>query len=156
MGSQHPAAAYHARRSGEVWAKITAAANGIVERGENFTIEAVSEDSGVAKTTIYRQMKKRGHSVEKGAAAKLLLLLVSEDKDVLEKVTNKLIQALRQGIKTAQLPTVAKASDAMIEPLIDPGLDPDDVLQMLLPEVLRRFVENDLPGTQEEEEEEEK
>lgn len=156
MGNQHPAAAYHARRSGEVWAKTVAAARGIVDRGEKFTIEAVSSQSGVAKTTIYRQIERRGYSVKKGAAANLLLLLVSEDKNALEQATNKLIQALRQGIKTAQLPTVAKASDAMVEPLIDPGLDPDDVLQMLLPEVLRRFVENDLPGAQEEEEEEEK
>ncbi|MEH3055572.1 MAG: helix-turn-helix domain containing protein [Patulibacter minatonensis] len=54
---EHPAAAYHARRRAEVDAKVYDAALSVLaqEGRSGFTVEAVAERSGVAKTTIYRR-----------------------------------------------------------------------------------------------------
>lgn len=58
----HPAAAYHKRRRAEVDEKILKSARRLILSKTNpldVTIEAVAEDSGVAKTTIYRRFKNR-------------------------------------------------------------------------------------------------
>ncbi len=58
---EHPAAAYHARRRGEVDAKILKTARDILDSEglSALTVERVAAESGVAKTTIYRRFKHR-------------------------------------------------------------------------------------------------